>query len=76
MTKSNTQKAKLLILFEMLRHDTDAEHPLKTKEICDRLAQRGISCDRRTLSKDIMTLNEQGFEVMSSMGFCGVSKDK
>lgn len=67
------QKMKLLFLMEMLRQDSDEAHPMTTKVICTRLAEKGISCDRRTLAKDIQVLNEQGYEVMSRM--CGHEKD-
>lgn len=64
MSQDNCQKIKLLKLMELLRQETDEAHPLATKEICSRLEQMGISCERRTLSRDIALLNEQGFEIM------------
>ena len=67
MAKDNCQKIKLLKLMEILRQETDEQHPLRAKEICNRLLALGITCDRRTLTKDIALLNEQGFEVMSTM---------
>ncbi len=62
--QENCQKIKLLKLMELLRQETDELHPLSTNEICNRLGSMGISCERRTLAKDIALLNEQGFEVM------------
>ena len=70
--KENYQKIKLLKLMELLRQETDELHALSTNEICSRLSAIGISCERRTLAKDIALLNEQGFEVMS----CRVGKEK
>lgn len=67
MAKDNCQKIKLLKLMEILRQETDEQHPLRATEICNRLLALGITCDRRTLTKDIALLNEQGFEVMSTM---------
>lgn len=64
MAQDNCQKIKLLRIYEMLRQETDEQHPMKTHEICERLSAQGISCDRRTLAKDMKLLNEQGFEVM------------
>lgn len=72
MQKSNFQKVKLVVLLEMLRQDSDETKPLKTREIIRRLEEKSISCDRRTLARDIQALNEQGFEVMSVM--CGHEK--
>lgn len=64
-SNDNCQKIKLLILYEILRQETDEEHPMRTNDICQRLEQKSISCDRRTLAEDIQTLNEFGFEVHS-----------
>lgn len=70
--KENRQKIKLLKLIELLQQETDELHPLSTNEICNRLSAMGISCEKRTLAKDIAFLNEQGFEVM----WCRVGKEK
>lgn len=66
MVQNNCQKIKLLKLIELLRQDTDEQHPLTTKEICSALAELGISCDRITLYKDISLINEQGYEAMAT----------
>lgn len=63
--RANYQKIKLLKLMELLRSETDEEHPLTTRQICRYLNENNITCDRRTLGKDIAYLNEQGYEVMS-----------
>lgn len=67
MSKENPNKVKLIKLLEILRQETDEAHPLSTKALLSRLTDIGIACDRRTLSKDIAVLNENGFEVMSDM---------
>ncbi len=64
MAQENWQKYKLLKLLEMLQQETDEQHPLPTNTLCRRLAEMGISCERRTLSKDIAVLNELGYEIM------------
>lgn len=66
MPRDNCQKIKLLKLMELLRQETDEQHPIRTSQICSRLKELKISCDRRTLSKDMAILNEQGYEVMST----------
>ena len=66
MAQDNYRKIKLLKLLELLRLDTDEQHPMTTNQICARLDAMGIICDRRTLSKDIALLNEQGYEVMDT----------
>lgn len=62
----NGQKMKLLRLMELLRQETDENHPMTTGELLDSLASLGISCDRRTLSADVKLLNEQGYEIMDT----------
>lgn len=64
MAQENWQKFKLIKLLEMLQQETDEHHPLSTNTICSRLEKIGISCERRTLSKDIDVLNTIGYEVM------------
>lgn len=64
MAQENWQKYKLQKLLELLRQETDEQHPLSTSQICNKLGQMGISCERRTLTKDIAVLNELGYEVM------------
>jgi len=72
MAQDNCQKIKLLKLYELLRQETDEQHPMTTMTIIDRLGKIGISCERRTLAKDMAILNEQGYEVM----FRWVGKEK
>ncbi len=72
MAIQNWQKIKLLKLVELLRQATDDHHALTTSQVCARLESFGIPCDRRTLSKDIALLNEQGYEIL----WCWVGKEK
>lgn len=65
--QENARKIKLLKLLELLRQNTDAEHPMTTNTIVARLADIGIACDRRTVSADIAVLNDQGYEILSAM---------
>lgn len=67
MSRENIRKLKVLKLLELLRQSTDEQHPMTTNNIAVQLAQVGIPCDRRTISQDIATLNELGYEVMSTM---------
>ena len=67
MPNDNCQKIKLLKLMELLRRDTDEDHPITTSEICRRLGEMGISCERRTVGKDMKLLREQGYEIMSEL---------
>ncbi len=67
MPKANRQKMKILKMMELLRQQSDEDHPLRTSQIVEALAREGITCDRRTLYKDIDLLNEYGYEVQSRL---------
>ena len=61
----NRQKIKLIKLYELLRKETDEDHPISRVELCRRLNEMGISSNVRTLSEDVTVLTENGFEIMS-----------
>lgn len=63
MTKDNWQKIKLLKMMDLLRTESSPKHPLTTERICSALIKQGINCDRKTLTKDIQTLRNYGYEV-------------
>ena len=67
MARENIRKVKILILLDLLRQNTDEQHPMTTNAIAEGLAQMDIPCDRRTISQDIVTLNELGYEILSTM---------
>lgn len=67
MRKDNKQNIKLLQLHEMLFQESAPEHPLRTVEICKKLKDLGISCERRTLSIDIKVLRSFGFDIKEKM---------
>lgn len=67
MGSENSHKIKLLKLMELFRQETDEQHPMLASVVCEKLAERGVPCDRRTLSRDIKVLNDNGYEVMSTM---------
>lgn len=58
------QKIKLLKLMELLRQETDENYPMRTGDICRRLGEMNINCERRTLGDDIRLLKRMGYEVM------------
>lgn len=63
MARDNYQKVKLLVMYEILKQESDQDHPFTTSMLCSRLGEMDIPCDRRTLTKDVAMLNELGFEV-------------
>lgn len=67
MVRDNHRKIKLLKLLDLLRQNTDEQHPMTTSQICVALEQMGIPCDRKTIPQDIAALNNSDYEVMSKM---------
>jgi predicted DNA-binding transcriptional regulator YafY len=67
MAMENVRKIKILKLLELLQQNTDEQHPMTTNTIAANLAQMDIPCDRRTISQDIATLNDLGYEILSTM---------
>lgn len=63
MTKDNWQKVKLLKMMDLLRAESSPDHPLTTERICSALINQGINCDRKTLTKDVQTLRNYGYEI-------------
>ena len=68
MNSENSRKIKLLKLWELLKSETDENHPMDTVEIISRLAKEGIEVDRKILYTDIETLNNYGYEVLKDRG--------
>ncbi|WP_295088104.1 HTH domain-containing protein [Ruminococcus sp.] len=60
------QKNKLLLLTEILKQESDAEHPITTNALIGKLLGNAISCDRRTLARDISQLKDMGYPVRST----------
>lgn len=64
MPQNSEQKIKLLILYELLKENTDEDNPMTTQEIISALKDKGIIVSRKTLYNDIYILNEYGFDVV------------
>ena len=63
MATSSAQKLKVLHLMDILRTETDPEHGLTMPQLVERLAERGIDAERKSLYRDIETLREFGMDV-------------
>ncbi len=63
MPAANTQKLKLLYLMEFFRTETDPTHGLSMPQIIEKLAEKGISAERKSIYSDIETLREVGFDI-------------
>ncbi len=62
---NENNKIKLLVLWDILRKNTDENHAMNADEIRAELEKRDITVIRRVIAHDIATLNEFGYEVLS-----------
>ena len=62
----NNQKIKLLRIMEFLRSESEIGHPLSTSQIIGYLNGLNISCERRTLYKDMELLIESGANIVKT----------
>lgn len=65
MARQTGQKLKLLYLLEILRRETDEEHPLTLRQLQDLLEQKGVSAERKSLYDDIEQLRLLGEDVVT-----------
>ena len=63
MRSGSKQKLKYVIILEILRQETDAEHSMQTNTLLKKLEEQGNECSRETLYSDIKALNDNGFEI-------------
>lgn len=64
MQKNNGNKQKLLNVMDILAHMSGRDNPLTAQAICDELAKRGISAERKSVCDDIKALREFGLNIV------------
>lgn len=65
MPKNANEKIKLILIWQMLKQDSDEDHPLSTSDIINKLYEKGYSAERKAIYDAVKLLNENGFEVLS-----------
>lgn len=65
MAGNSKYKLKVLNVLDILTRKSDKEHILTGAEICEELENIGIKAERKSIYKDIETLKEYGFEIVS-----------
>lgn len=63
MPKSPNQKLKLIMLSDIFRSETSAEHPLSINELIEKLGNNGIDAERKSVYNDIELLINYGMEI-------------
>lgn len=75
MAKTEFTKLRLLAITEILQQETDENHFLKTGDIIEKLHTRGIEAERKSIYRDIETLQDLGWDILSSKkGYCLASR--
>ena len=68
MARQPNQKLKILHLRQMLLDETDDEHGLTMAEIIERLAEKGISAERKAIYRDLDALRDYGMDIIKRSG--------
>jgi predicted DNA-binding transcriptional regulator YafY len=68
MARSANQKKKLLVLYQLLFHRSDEEHPVTVQEMTQELARWDISAERKSIYADMEELREMGVDVQCRKG--------
>lgn len=63
--KIQNSKLKTLYMLQFLDKFSDEEHPLSSTELIEMLAEKGITCERKSIYADVEALNEVGFDIIS-----------
>ncbi|MGN0531905.1 MAG: helix-turn-helix transcriptional regulator [Eubacterium sp.] len=61
-----SSKVKTLLIYKLLLEYSDEENPLSSTELIQLLAKEGIHCERKSIYADIQTLNDVGFEIITT----------
>ena len=62
--KRENQKCKILVIRDLLL-ETDEQHPLTVADCIDKLKERGIEAERKSVADDILTLTDYGMDIES-----------
>lgn len=63
MAKSSNQKLKTILLLHLLETQTDGERGLTMPQIIERLAEEGVSAERKSVYRDLDALRQCGYDI-------------
>jgi len=66
MAARQGQKIKLFYIADILKKYTDEDHPIPATEICDKLAEMGVTAERKAVYDDIEQLLDYGFDIIKT----------
>lgn len=62
-----SSKMKTIMIYKYLNEFSDEDHPLSTTELIEMLDKDGLKCERKSIYADIKSLNEIGFDIVSTL---------
>ena len=68
MPRSENQKLKLLYIKDFLERRTDADHPASADTLVEHLRSQGISCERKSVYRDLEALQSFGLDIQKIDG--------
>ncbi len=66
MAKQSGQKLKLLYILDILKKYSDEEHPINASQIAEKLAEKGITSERKSIYDDILNLEDFGYDIIKA----------
>lgn len=66
MPKLPNQKLKILYISDILLRETDENHPMSMKKLINRLADHGISAERKGIYNDLELLRQYGLDIIKA----------
>lgn len=61
-----SSKTKTLLIYKYLNEFSDEENPLSTTDLIAMLDNDGLKCERKSIYADIQTLNDLGFDIVTT----------
>ena len=62
--KTDNIRGRLLMVLELLKLNSDSEHPMSSAEILEQLKKDGIEAERKSIYRDIEALRDFGFDIV------------
>lgn len=63
MARSENQKLKLLYIAQILKEDTDIDHPMTTRTLIERLEKLDVKAERKSIYSDMECLRQFGMDI-------------
>ena len=71
----NNKKVLIILILEVLRKYSDAEHPLTQQAILRKLKEYGMDCDRRSVKSNVQYLKDMGYDISMDDGYRLISRE-